>query len=105
MATKVKYYSAKRRAVYAAGEDIDPLVVFERDKWTCGICGNPINRRLRYPAWRCATIDHVIPLCQALEAGIPIHLIHTYENVQASHRRCNEIKAGTLDVPAPDLLG
>lgn len=100
----VKMYSAKRRAVYHAGEDIDPLVVFERDHWLCGICGNPINRRLRYPAWKCATIDHVVPICQALAGGWPIHLIHTYENVQAAHRRCNELKSGSLDQMDSDLL-
>ena len=100
----VKMYSAKRRAVYHAGEDVDALVVFERDEWTCGICGNPINRRLRYPAWRCATLDHVVPICVALERGWPVALIHTYENVQAAHRRCNELKANSIDETALDLL-
>lgn len=100
----VKMYSAKRRAVYHAGEDIDPLVVFERDHWKCGLCGNPINRYLRFPAWRCATIDHVVPISYALEAGWPIHIIHTYDNVQAAHRRCNELKSNRVDSECPDLL-
>jgi 5-methylcytosine-specific restriction endonuclease McrA len=106
MATKVKYYSPKRRAIYAAGETIDPMVVFDRDDWTCRLCDKKINRRLRYPAWLCATIDHVVPICTALEMGWPLATIHTYENVQAAHRRCNELKSNTFDgtlVPMVDL--
>lgn len=106
MTTKVKYYSPKRRAVYAAGEDIDPLVVFDRDNWMCKLCGKKINRYLRYPAWLCATIDHVVPICQALNMGWPIASIHTYNNVQAAHRRCNELKSNAVDgtlVPMLDL--
>jgi len=105
-AKAVKMYSAKRRAIYHAGEQIDPLVVFERDNWLCGICGNIINRRLHHPAWACATIDHVVPISKALELGWPVNMIHTYDNVQAAHRRCNELKSNTIDgtlVPVVDL--
>jgi 5-methylcytosine-specific restriction endonuclease McrA len=89
MAQRVKYYSAKRRAIYAAGEDIDHLTVFERDEWTCGICNKPIDRKLRKPNPMCATIDHIVEICEALRQGWAVEKIHTYANVQASHMQCN----------------
>ena len=86
---QVRYYSPKRRAVYAAGEDIAHLTVFERDNWLCGICGKPIDRALRKPNPWCATIDHVVEISQCLEEGWPLHTIHTYDQTQAAHLQCN----------------
>lgn len=85
----VRYYSAKRRAVYARGEDIDSLTVFEEDGWVCRLCDKPISRYIRYPAWLCATLDHIIPLSLGGE--------HVRANVQTAHRICNERKGSTLD--------
>lgn len=89
MGQKVKYYSAKRRAIYAAGDDIDHLQVFERDEWTCGICNKPIDKTLRNPDPKCATVDHIVEISRCIEEGWAEHLIHTYDNVQAAHLRCN----------------
>lgn len=75
------YYSPKRRARMLAGDDIDHLVVFERDEWICHICNNLIDRHLRGEAWMRATLDHVIPLARG---GT-----HTWDNVKASHWLCN----------------
>lgn len=62
-------------------ENIDPLEIFERDKWICGICGEKIDKTLNYPDKMSATLDHIIPLSKG---GT-----HTRENVQASHGVCN----------------
>ncbi len=62
--------------------DVD---VFERDKWICGICGQPINPAERHPAPGHAQLDHVVPIAK----GGP----HTWENVQASHAICNQQKS------------
>lgn len=97
---RVKYYSAKRRAVYAAGQDIVSLDVFERDHWICGICNEDIAPDLRYPDPACATLDHIVEICVALQEGWPLELIHTYDNVQASHLSCNLAKSQSLDKPA-----
>jgi 5-methylcytosine-specific restriction endonuclease McrA len=72
---------AKRRARKLAlpYEDVDPRVVFKRDKGVCGICGELVD-----PSdWH---LDHVIPLVQ----GGP----HTYANVQTTHPFCNLSKGG-----------
>ncbi len=77
----VKYYSAKRRAIYEAGDDIDHLTLFEMMGWTCYVCKEPVDRRLRFPNYMAATVEHVIPLCKG---GT-----HTWDNVSMSHARCN----------------
>jgi 5-methylcytosine-specific restriction endonuclease McrA len=72
--------------------------VFKRDKWTCGICHEAIDRTLRWPDLMSASVDHVIPLA---EGGS-----HTYDNVQAAHWLCNTYKrdsAGfTLAIPVTE---
>lgn len=85
---RVKYYSPKRRAVYAKGDDIDSLTLFELFNWTCGICFNPIDKRLRVPNWKAATIDHIVPLCKG---GT-----HTWDNVMPAHYICNQNKGGRI---------
>lgn len=77
----IKYYSPKRRAVYAQGDQIDHLTLFELYAWTCYICREPINRHLRNPHRRAATVEHIIPLCKG---GT-----HTWDNVAPSHAECN----------------
>ena len=86
---KVKYYSKKRRAIYAAGEDINHLQIFERDNWICGICETAINPSLRKPDPMCATIDHITDISKAIAQNWPLESIHTWDNVQASHLYCN----------------
>jgi 5-methylcytosine-specific restriction endonuclease McrA len=78
----VRYYSRRRRRVMAKGEEIDPLTVFERAQWICFVCGELIDCEQRYPSDWCATVEHIFPIS---EGGT-----HTYDNVTASHRRCNE---------------
>ena len=85
---KGKYYSPKRRAIYAKGDDIDALELFEKYNWICHICDDIINRNVRMPNLMAATIDHIIPLCKG---GT-----HTWENVRPAHAKCNFAKADTL---------
>lgn len=65
--------------------------VFERDGWTCHLCGEAIPKRLRTTRVLGGTyeplspvIDHVIPLSK----GGP----HTMENCRAAHWTCNARK-------------
>lgn len=84
---------AKRKAIErgANGADsIDPIAVFERDKWRCHICGVKTDRRLRGTAAALAPeLDHIVTIA---EGGS-----HTYGNVACSCRSCNHAKgSGSL---------
>ena len=74
-----------------AYEPIDPLAIYHRDNWTCGICTEPIDQKLDYPDLRCATLDHIHPM--ALGGG------HTPDNVQAAHFICNSTKSHRVSKP------
>lgn len=63
-------------------EIVDPIKVYERDGWTCQLCGEPVKRETtikRDP--HMASLDHIIPI---VHGGS-----HTYNNVQCSHYVCN----------------
>jgi 5-methylcytosine-specific restriction endonuclease McrA len=73
-----------RRKMRARNDGQEPYVrgeIFERDGWSCGICGEPVDRALVSPNPGAATIDHVVPL----SAGGP----DTPENVRLAHFGCN----------------
>jgi endogenous inhibitor of DNA gyrase (YacG/DUF329 family) len=36
--------------------------ICNRDKWMCGICGEPVDPELRHPDPRCVSLDHIIPV-------------------------------------------
>ena len=84
----IKYYSAKRRKIYAQGDDIDHLILFTLHAWTCCICHKKINRRLRLPNYLAATVEHILPLA---EGGT-----HTWDNVAPAHAKCNFEKGRSL---------
>ncbi len=65
-------------------ERIDPLAIYERDGWVCGLCHEPIDRALKHPDMRSASLDHIIPLAA--------NGTHTSGNVQAAHLICNIAK-------------
>lgn len=64
--------------------------VYERDGWTCGICREPVDRRLKHPDHMAASLDHIVPLSRG---GA-----HTVENCQCSHWICNSRKTDRLIV-------
>lgn len=79
-----RIYKARRRAIErgADADRIDPIKVFERDKWRCHLCGCKTPRRQRGTYEPDAPeLDHVIPLA----AGGS----HTWGNVKCACRRCN----------------
>lgn len=55
--------------------------IYERDNWTCLLCGLPVTKQT-------ASLDHIIPLA----AGGP----HTRANVQTAHRVCNSKKGAKV---------
>ncbi len=85
---KGKYYSPKRRAVYARGDAIDHLTLFNLHGWTCCVCKEQIDPKLRFPHPMAATVDHLVPLCRG---GT-----HTWDNVAPAHAAHNFAKGDTL---------
>ena len=65
-------------------EPIDKMKVFARDHWKCGICGERVDQRKRYPHPDSASLDHIIPI--SCGGG------HVWSNVQCSHLGCNSSK-------------
>ncbi len=59
--------------------------IFKRDGWVCGVCGQKINKQLKWPHPRSKTIDHIIALSKG-GADAPA-------NLQAAHLRCNMRKS------------
>lgn len=87
---------AKRKAVVrgATVESIDPLRVFERDRWMCQLCGvkTPRTKRGTYEP-DAPELDHILPLS--------VGGAHAYINVQCACRRCNNTKSNR---PAGQML-
>lgn len=82
---------ARERDAWVA--DVNHVDVFERDHWTCQLCGKPVVRTATVPHPRAPVIDHILPLA----AGGT----HEPANAQCAHFLCNSIKS---DRPANDQL-
>lgn len=83
----VNNYRARLRALGIHtddGEYIDPIAVYERDGWQCGVCGEPIEPQLKWPHPNSVTLDHVVAVSKG---GL-----HEAENLQAAHWMCNVLK-------------
>ncbi len=65
-------------------EDINPRVLFEKDKGICQLCGLKINQNVEWPDPRSATIDHIIPVSEGGK--------NSYENAQLTCLKCNNDK-------------
>lgn len=86
---RISRLSGKARKRAATVERVDPVRVFERDRWKCQLCGSrtPKRRRGSYEA-NAPEIDHIVPL--ALGGS------HSYVNVQCACRKCNIAKSATV---------
>ena len=83
-------------------------VAFEKNKKvllktqnTCGICGKPIDRKLKAPHPLSPVVDHIIPVSKG---GHP----STIDNLQLAHWTCNRQKSDKLYVQKkeqPKILG
>jgi 5-methylcytosine-specific restriction endonuclease McrA len=91
-------YNHERRARLRGteSEKFTPAEIYERDRWTCGLCRKKIRKELRWPHLRSASLDHVLPLS---EGGS-----HTRANAQAAHLGCN-LRKGTGGSQQLSLIG
>jgi hypothetical protein len=91
-----QYSRAKRKG--SRVEHVRPLVVLERDKWTCWLCGCSTPQDARGTTRPDAPeIDHVVPL--ALGGS------HTYNNVRCACRACNGVKGAAHPSAMPHHPG
>lgn len=78
-------YRSRARHHSVAYEPIDPIKVFDRDRWRCQVCGCKTPKRLRGSTKPNAPeLDHRVPM--VLGGG------HTWANVQCCCRQCNSDK-------------
>lgn len=61
----------------------------------CGICGQPVDKTLKYPHPLSPCIDHIIPIDRG---GHPSDM----DNLQLAHWKCNREKANKLVFPKPE---
>lgn len=87
---EARRYLRKRNHPSKRCEVIVEEDVFCSSLWLCGICKEPVDHRLVAPHPLAAEMDHVVPLSKG---GT-----HTRDNVQCTHRICNNAKSdGTQD--------
>ena len=83
---------AKRRARMKTNgpyENINPFKIFQRDDWTCYLCGDETPSRLRGTCDpKAPEMDHVIPLAKGGK--------HVHDNVACSCRECNQRKSDNI---------
>ncbi len=83
-----KIEKAKRRARLTGCicERVDPIAVFNRDRWRCQLCKKklkPFNRGTYKDS--APELDHIIPLSRGGD--------HSYQNTQCVCRKCNAKKS------------
>jgi len=80
----------RRRALKLGldAERIDNAVIFDRDKWCCGICSKRVDSALAWPDPMSASLDHILPLSKGGS--------HVPANVQLAHLGCNVRKGNRI---------
>lgn len=84
---QIRRANSRRRARLAAVTLIETFAneeIFERDGWLCQLCHQRVNKTLKYPDPKSASLDHVIPLA---EGGN-----HSRQNCVLAHLGCNSAK-------------
>jgi len=78
----------KRLKNGAQFEKFTHIEIFQRDNWTCKICGQAVDRTVHYLHYAAPTIDHVMPIAKG---GW-----HIKNNVQCAYRIRNRKKRDML---------
>lgn len=63
----------------------------------CGICGKPVDFKLKYPHPLSACIDHIVPINKG---GHPSDI----NNLQLAHWTCNRNKSDKLYKEEPEII-
>lgn len=88
---RVRAGASLRRALKAGvgGHVVSRWRIYERDSWTCHICGDPVDRNAKVPDMAAPVLDHVIPIARG--GG------HTEGNLKTAHFYCNSVKRDLID--------
>ena len=84
----------RRRRALKAGVGYKALTfraIAERDRWTCQLCGEPVDREADVPDLHAPTLDHIVPLYSGGS--------HSEDNAQLAHFICNSRKGSGMSVP------
>lgn len=91
-------YLARTRAMDQGAtnvaHNVDPNQIFERDQWTCKICGQSVDPTFRWPDPKSASLDHRVPVTRGGQ--------HVAKNLETSHLICNIRKNNK---PSEDSMG
>lgn len=87
-ATAERYHRRRALKKGATVEAFSHVEVFERDNWTCGICGESVDPELKWPDPLSVSLDHVVPLALGGD--------HSRANTQCSHLTCNVRKGAQV---------
>lgn len=68
---------------------VSRVAIYERDGWTCHICGDPVDRSAPFPDLAAPVLDHVVPLARG---GT-----HDEGNLKTAHFYCNSVKRDLED--------
>lgn len=82
-------HQSRARHFGVVRESFGVTEIYERDGWTCGICGDPVDADCKWPERMCPSLDHIVPL----SAGGS----HTRDNVRCAHWLCNTLR-GVTDI-------
>lgn len=66
--------------------------ICRRDKWTCGICREPVDSVLRHPDPRCVSLDHIVPVSHGGSNDL--------WNLRLTHLVCNLSRGNRLEAHA-----
>lgn len=79
--TSTSRHVRRMRELAATAERFDPVDVYERDGWICGLCNEAVDGALRWPDIMSPSLDHIVPLIANGE--------HSRANTQLAHWICN----------------
>ena len=82
---------AARRAVFENNKKI-----ILATQTICGICGQPVDRSLKFPDPMSPTVDHIIPCARGGSDDL--------DNLQLAHRRCNRNKSDNMPEDKPKAV-
>lgn len=88
--------SKARRRAAERGAFVAPVsrrAVFDRDRWTCRLCGKRVRRKSQAPEPMAPVLDHIVPLAAGPQNGG----VHAPWNVQCAHFLCNSVKSAAYE--------